>query len=87
MKSLTAIFLLSAAVGIAYSAGDDCAYVASVTDNAKEWNYKNGGAEWTCGACSTNNGQQSPINVVLPARTNTNFKDNLSLKVDVPDSS
>ena len=86
MKSLTAIFLLSAAVGIVYSAGDECKYVASVSDNSKEWNYVNGGAEWTCGACTSNPAQQSPINVVLPAPGTAGFKNDLTLKVDVPDS-
>jgi len=86
MNSLTTIFLLSAALGIAYSAGPGCAYVDTVTDNSKEWNYKQGGAEWTCGACSTNNNQQSPIDVKLPAKGTAGFKENLTVKVDVPDS-
>ena len=55
MKSLTTIFLLTTVVGIAYSASATCAYVDTVTDNSKEWNYKQGGGEWSCGDCKTNN--------------------------------
>ena len=86
MKSLTTILLLTTVLGIAYSAGGACKYVASVTNAATEWNYKQGGAEWSCGACKTNKNQQSPIDVKLAAKGTAGVKTDLTVKVDVPDS-
>ena len=53
MKSLTTVFLLTAVLGLVRSAGPGCKYVETVTDNSKEWNYKLGGGEWTCGDCTS----------------------------------
>jgi len=87
MKTLTLITLTTTLIALTQSAGPGCAYVETVTDNTKEWNYKQGGAEWSCGDCKTNKGQQSPIDVKLPEKGTTGFKDNLTVKVEVPDSS
>lgn len=86
MKSLTVISLLAICLGTAYSAGPGCTYVAGTPKNSSEWNYLQGGGEWSCGACSTNKGQQSPIDVKLAAKGTAGVKTDLTVKVDVPDS-
>ena len=58
MNTLTISLLLASTISVAYSAGGKCAWIGTaVTDHTKEWNYLNGGADWICGACKTNNNQ------------------------------